>query len=799
MNYLKKLILIEYSSNFKNYYLTFVFFLFSVALCAQKGTVTGTVLDKETKQTIPYANIILKVADKIISGGITDDYGKFKVSKIELKTYNLQIQFIGFKPISKTITFNKNQTKIDLGNILLEEDAVSLNEIAITSERSTIVQKVDRKVISIGKDLTTVGASASDIMTNIPSVTINQDGDISLRGNENVRILIDGKPTNLSARELLQQIPATSLKTIELITNPSAKYNPEGMSGIINFILKKDANLGFNGSFNSGFTYGERARYNNAINLNYRKGKLNFYGNYGNRLGKSLAFGNITRTIERVSQTTNNVNDNTSHLVKLGFDYFINNKNTFSFYTNRNFAKNKINGNRDILFFDNSSNNFNQIDITNTNNTNASYNFDFKHNFEKEKHSVELEVDYNTLDSDNNYDFIFSGNKPSADYVESITNKKTNTTINLDYTKPLLANTTLELGVETRLRNTDNIYQTGNPNFNNATFSYDREIYSFYATFSQFWNKWQYNIGLRLEDYNVNAQFFENGKTPFFFTDKLFNVFPSGFLKYTPSKTSKNAYQFSFSRRIDRPSLNQINPIRQLNTPQIVITGNPSLVPQFTNSIELNYIRKINKGNVSFGSFYRQISNEINRRGFFDADNPNLLIIDYDNFNNNNAYGLELSASYKPLNWWTINSSFDVYSRAQKGVIENENVSVNNTLLNAKINQSFKATKNLTFQLFALYTGKQKVLQYELKENYFVNAGARYNFAKGKGTLSINFNDIFKTQRFAFEAYRTIIQTGEFRRDSRSVFVGLSYLFGGNNKNVKRKKRDRNEKADKFL
>ncbi|PQJ80151.1 TonB-dependent receptor domain-containing protein [Polaribacter porphyrae] len=783
----------------KNTLILLILIVFSSSLIAQKGTVSGKILDKETKEAISYANIIIKSSDKIVSGGITDNNGRFKISKIELNTYTLEVQFIGFKTFSKTIAFTKNKTKIDLGTILLEEDATSLDAVAITVERSTIMQKVDRKVITIGKDLTTVGASASDIMTNIPSVSINQDGDISLRGNENVRILIDGKPTNLSSRELLQQIPATSLKTIELITNPSAKYNPEGMSGIINFILKKDANLGFNGSFNTGFTYGERARYNNSINLNYRRGKINFYGNYGNNFGKSLSFGKVTRTIEKTSQTTDNVNDNTSHLVKLGFDYFINDKNTFSFYTNQNFVNNNIDGNRGILFFNNPADNFNQIDITNTENTNASYNFDFKHDFNKEKHSIELEVDYNTLDSENTYDFIFSGNRPSIDYTELIANKRTNTTINLDYTNPISDNTTLELGLETRIRKTDNIYETGNPNFNNSAFSYDREIYSFYATISQFWHKWQYNFGVRLEDYNVAANFFENGEAPFFFTDKLFNIFPSGFLKYVPSETSKNSYQFSFSRRIDRPSLNQINPIRLLNTPQIIITGNPSLVPQFTNSIELNYTRKINKGNITFGGFYRQISDEINRRGFFDTNNPNLLIIDYDNFDDNNAYGLELSASYKPLNWWTINSSFDVYSREQKGVIENESVSVNNTLLNAKINQSFKASKNLTFQLFALYTGKQKVLQYELKENYFVNAGARYNFAKGKGTLSVNFNDIFRTQRFAFEAYRTIIQTGEFRRDSRSVFVGLSYLFGGKNKNLKRKKRDTNVKADKFL
>lgn len=784
----------------KNNILTLTFFLISLTFYAQKGVIRGTILDKEKKESIPYVNIIIKAGNKIITGGITDEKGKFNVAEIPFNSYGLEIQFIGYKTFTKSITFNRDNNQINLGNLYLEEDTISLEQIEITAERSTIEQKIDRKVINIGKDLATVGASASDIMNNIPSVSLNQDGDISLRGNENVRILVDGKPTNITARELLQQIPSTSIKTIELITNPSAKYNPEGMSGIINITLKKDTNLGFNGSISSGFTYGERARFNNSLNLNYRNGKLNFYGNYGNRFGQSITFGTVTRTIEKTNQLTDNINDNTSHLLKFGLDYYINDNNTVSFYTNQNYADNEIDGNRIITFFELPSLNFNQRDVTNTGNINGTYNFDYKHTFNKKNHTLELEVDYNQLNSDNQYNFSFTGNRPTPDYIELTDVLRKNTTINVDYVNPISENTTLEIGAETRLRKTDNSYVTGNPSFNNSTFSYDSNIHSFYTTLSQFWSKWQYNLGIRLENYSVDAQFFEDGENAFLFKDKLFNMYPSGFLKYEPNEDKKRSYQLSFSRRIDRPSLNQINPIRLLNTPQIIITGNPSLIPQFTTSVEVNYNQKINKGNFTFGGFYRRISDEINRRGAFDKNNPNLLIIDYDNFDSNNAYGIEISATYRPINWWNLNGSFDVYTRKQKGVIENESVSVNNTLINAKLNQSFKATKNLTFQLFTLFTGKQKVLQYELKENYFVNAGARYNFAAGKGTLSINFNDIFQTQRFAFEAYRTIIQVGEFRRDSRSVYLGLSYRFGGGkSKSLKRKKRDKNEKADKFL
>ena len=776
----------------------YVFFI-SISFYGQ-GMITGKVLDKITNESIPYANVIVKTGSNITSGGITNGLGDFSITQIPYGRYIIEIQFIGYKSIIKNIMINKANRTLTLGNVYLEEDAVSLDAVEITAERSTIEQKIDRKVIIVGKDLITAGASASDIMGNIPSVSITQDGELSLRGNENVRVLIDGKPTNISSRDLLQQIPSTSIKTIELITNPSAKYNPEGMSGIINITLKKNSNIGFNGSVNAGFTYGERARYNNSLSLNYRSGKVNFFSSYGNRLGVGVTNGFINRTVERIGQDILSIADRTSHLLKFGVDFYLNDKNTISVYTNQNLFDAILDAKRNIVLLDTPNANYNQFDLTNRDNKNASYNFDFKHNFSTKGHFIELEVDFNTLKSDTHNDFDFNGNTPLSNYDEFIDDIRTNTTINLDYVNPLSENTTLEIGLETRLRRTENTYITDRTDFSNSNFRYDRDIHSFYVSFSQNLNKWQYNLGLRLEDYTVDTQFNEDFEVPFIFADKLFNMYPSGFLKYTPSDEGRNSYQISFSRRIDRPSLNQINPIRQLSTPLIILTGNPSLVPQFTNSLELNYSRKLEKGNVTFGGFYRRINDEINRRGFFDEDNPAVLIVDYDNFDSNDAYGLELSANYRPAHWWSLNGSFDVYSRIQKGFIEGQRVEVNNTLMNIKFNNSFKASKNLTFQLFTFYSGKQSILQYDLKDNFFMNAGARYNFAKGKGTFSLNFNDIFKTQRFAFETFRTIIQVGQFKRDSRSVYLGLAYRFGtSKNKGIKRKKRDKNEKADKLL
>ncbi|MDD7914600.1 TonB-dependent receptor [Polaribacter ponticola] len=242
------------------------------------GSVTGKVIDNKTNETLPYVNIVVRdMAKKIITGGITDDNGMFTVKDLPKGNSLVEVQFMGYKIYSKKINISNKSKKINLGTIRLIEDAATLDEIVVRAETSTVVQKVDRKVINVGKDLTATGTTASELLNNVQSVSVDsQTGGISLRGNENVRILVDGKPTNISAAQLLKQIPSTSIKSIELITNPSAKYNPEGMSGIINIILNKNANMGFNGSIDSGVTAGHYVRYNASTNMNYKTGKVNF-------------------------------------------------------------------------------------------------------------------------------------------------------------------------------------------------------------------------------------------------------------------------------------------------------------------------------------------------------------------------------------------------------------------------------------------------------------------------------------------------------------------------------------------
>ncbi|WP_109851882.1 TonB-dependent receptor domain-containing protein [Aquimarina sp. AU58] len=754
------------------------------------GTIQGKVIDKNLQQPIPYATVAIHDgADKIISGGISTDSGDFSISDIPKGNYTLKVQFIGYKTYSQPIEISKKNKNINVGTISLEEEAESLDDVTIVAERTTIEQKIDRKVINVGKDLTTTGGTASEIMNNIPSVNVDQDGNIALRGNQNVRILIDGKPTNIDATQLLKQIPSTSIKKIELITNPSAKYNPEGMSGIINIVLHKNSNIGFNGNINLGLNFEKNARFNSSIDLNYRTGKVNFYGNYGNNITKRQNAGGVFRQDQNYQTDFKFLDNNKSHLFKIGLDYFIDDHNTVSVYTNQNLFDGLTDGTTDITFFNNDQNDLSQKLLSDSDNQGSTYNFDYKHDFKKEGHNIELEVDYNVFESDSDDRFNFVGGDGSfTNYNDLINNERKNTTINLDYVNPLSEKTKLELGYETRLRRTDNDYRS--TLFANSKYNYDRNIHSFYGTYGQNFEKWSYQLGARLESYEVEAVF--DGEK--IFEDDIFTVYPSGFISYTPGE--KNSYQLSYSRRIDRPGLNQVNPIREWSTPRIVSIGNPELNPQFTNSIEANYTRKLGKGSITGGVFYRIINDEISQALIENPDVEEGQILTFKNFDNNSSYGVEVSSNYRATKWWSFNASFDLYSQTQKGVVDNINREVDAVVYNFRLNNSFKATKNLTFQVFGFYRGEQEGILFKTKPFYFVNTGARYNFLKGKGTASINFNDIFNTMRFRFSANNPYPQNGQFQGETQTVFLGLSYRFGsGKNRKVSRKRRDNNEKS----
>ncbi|MBL7559670.1 TonB-dependent receptor [Olleya sp. YSTF-M6] len=781
------------------------------------GTVTGTVLDVTLNQPLPYVNIIIKDSkNNLITGGITNNDGQFEVNQIPVGIHIVSIEYLGFLSQTKTIIISKDNKKIDLGTINLEEAATSLDEVTIVAETSTIQQKVDRKVITIGKDLQTAGATASEIMNNLPSVSVDQQtGSISLRGNQNVRVMVDGKLSNIPAEQLLKQIPSSSIKSIELITNPSAKYNPEGMSGIINIVLHKNTKIGFNGNLNIGLSHDVEAKFNSSIDANYRNGKFNVYGSYNNSVTKNFNFGEINRIEQNINQNFEILNNNKSHLFKVGLDYYLDDKNTISVFTNQNIFNGWVDVDSSINYLFDASLNESQYTRSDNENDSQQYNFNYKHDFNDEGHNIELEVDHNTYNglafTRNNF---FSSQRPN--FIEDTDTDRKSSTINLDYSNPLSETAKLEVGLQARLFNTNIYYQSDARETNQngdyipttTTFDYTRDIYSAYATYGKTLDKWSYQVGLRAENVTVNSEAFKedlqsNEQTNIPFDNDYFKLYPSAFVTYSPS--DKNSFQVNYSRRVDRPGIGQVNPLPEWNTPLISQFGNQELRPQFTNSIETNYTRQLENGSITAGVFYRIIEDEIQQAILIDRTDTNRLIFTNLNFDNSSAYGVELSSNYRPTKWWSVNASFDLFSQTQKSVAEsfdsNQNivlntVQVDNVMWNVRAFNNFKVTKALSLSAFGMYSGKNKNIQFETNDMFMVNLGMRYSFLQGKASFSLSYNDIFDTMYAQFEGKTPYVQVGRFNWESQQISGRLSYRFGGGNYRAKsRKQRDNDTKS----
>ena len=782
-------------------------FLCSIAFgfAQNSGSIKGKVVDKKTNEPLPYVNIILKDNDKIVTGGVTTEDGNFAINKLALQKYTVEIQFIGYTTVVKNIDLTSDANQ-NLGTIAISEDVSELKDVEVVAERSNMVQKIDRKVINVGKDLIASGTTASEIMNNIPTVSIDpQTKEISMRGNTNVRVLIDGKPSNVSVEQLLQQIPSASIKQIELITNPSAKYNPEGMSGIINIILHKNSQDGFNGSLNTGVTFGITPKTNSALNMNYRVGKVNFYTNYGFNHGINANNGYVEseRTNEENRQDFNFRNKNNSHLLKLGMDYYINDKNTISAYTNQSFTYGSGTGLTTIIYDDPVANdNVIQYFDSKGDNKNQTYDLVYKHDFDKKDENLELQLNYSHTENNENTLYEETSSLDRTNIVPGTTDYFQ---FNADYVNPITETTKLELGVETRIQNSGNRFYDDNPSATSAnnSFEFGRNIYSAYANLGKQIGKWSGQLGVRLEYFDLDANFAINETNPNFndaqnISDDLFTAYPSAFLTYTAN--DKNSFNFNYSRRVDRPSIGQISPIREWTTPLMESRGNPALVPQFTNSFEINYTRTTKIGSITSGVFYRSISDEISRVVFNDPNNTNRNILSYANFANNDAFGIETSGNLKFAKWWAVNASSDVYFKTAKGTVQNantnaiENKEVDVVTFNFRMNNTFTVTKDLRFQLFGMYRGKDRGLQYDRLEMYKMDFGATYNILKGKGTITARYNDVFENMRFAFDGNIPFRQQGAFYWESQTFYVGFNYIFGGGkNRALARKQRDANE------
>lgn len=787
----------------KKFLLTILLFGMVLSTYSQKNQISGKIIDAKSKIAIPYVNITCKQKDgTIITGTITNDQGFFHLKKLPKTKLTLSFQFIGYTTTLKEVDLTNKSSKHHLGTIQIQENNHQLHEIEIDSESSSMVQKIDRKIFNVGKDLISTGGTSLEMLENIPSIDVNQlSGSISLRGNENVQILINGKPSNIDTEQLLKQIPSNSIKSIEIITNPSAKHTPEGMSGIINIILKKNTKIGFNGNVSVGIKHSRNTRPDVSLNANYKIGTTNFYTNYSSSWGDYETFNNLERPNDNLFQDIDFLNNSVSHNFKFGVDIDVSPKSILSLYTSQNFDNNSLTTNTTIL--ENANLLFNNKRFSKYKQKDETYNIDYLYHLDDKGQNIELELTHSLTKNPEVTTNSESINPLSKEhnYSNDIKDTRKLWLFNIDYVKPITAGK-IELGLEFRKQNfynnilTDQEVQVSSPPtlqpIGNTTLDYHREIYSGYINFNKTYEKLSFQIGLRLEQFNLDANFSNTEQGNSNLNDRIFSLYPTASVNYELSK--KDDLQLAYSRRVDRPSAYQITPIQEWASPLTISQGNMNLVPQFTNSLELNYTKTISKGYLSFGTFYRRTNDKIGRILQRDTANSNLLISSFTNYDFSDSYGIEILGSYKPQKWWTIRPSFETYIQDSQGILNGNFETIKNTLIKARLSNSFKASKNLSFQLSAIHRGKSENIQYIVQPYTMINLGARLKVFEGKGSITFRGTDIFNNVNFEYSSNNPFAQTGNYTLEYDSVYLGFSYNFGsGKNKSKGRKYRDDNE------
>ncbi|WP_170227028.1 outer membrane beta-barrel family protein [Luteibaculum oceani] len=769
---------------------------------AKLGSISGTIIDAETKKGIEYATISLHLVNdsSLVTGTTAKSDGSFELSKVNLGKYYLRIGFIGYQAkYVPNVNLTKELNEIELGVIALSGSYSDLQEVEVTAEKRQMETMIDKKIFNVDKTPAAAGGDGLEVLRNVPSVEVDIDGNISLRGESNVNILVDGRPINMSASQYLQSVPASSIEKIELITNPSAKYDPEGTSGIINIIMKKDRKGGFNGSLNSSIGHGIYTKTNNSLALNYRKGKFNVSSSLSANLSKTWYGGNNDRDIflpdTNFYQTTRDsgFNKNNNLTGKIGLDYFLNNKTTL--YFSGTVMDISGNGERKMNYLNYTS----ERNLVNESGRDAfaEYTIDgyalnggVQHKFEKEGHTLDLDINYSDNDQATSEKFSQQFIDPNGESFEApLFQRQSNTELRsvfnsrLDYVNPLTDSVIFEAGFHTTLRDFDNdIYldqqdSTGTyqpiDSLNNR-FLYDETVYALYTTLSKEFKKWTLKGGLRYEYTGIRGKLVNTGEE----AKPTYNsLFPSAYISYKLSPT--NNVQVSYTRRINRPSENQLNPFASYADPYTIRTGNPFLRPEYIDVYELGYNSYGKKVNINASVYMRKVNDRIGR--FLQLNENGTNVVLFRNFDDSYVYGSELILTYNPFSWWRTTTSFNYWHSkfSKEGILENV-VNLNNNGYSVFFNSMHNLKKGWILQWNVMYRGKMKVLQGNITPMYGMDLSARKSILNNKGSISLRVSDIFNMRRFGFESMRLEnYQYETLRRwESRTVYLSFNYNFG---------------------
>lgn len=773
------------------------------------AVITGKVVDQNTKKPIEFANVAVykKRDSSVVTGVIADQNGKFKIENLPYGRYYISADFIGFhkKFISDIKLFPKRKI-YDCKTIELKIADENIDEIEVNAERNNIEFKIDRKVLNISKNENAAGGNIVDAIENAPSINVDIDGNVTLRGSSSFLVLIDGKPSVLDANDVLQQMPASAVENVEIITNPSAKFDPDGTSGIINIILKKTHKSGFSGVINA--SYGTWNKYSGDFLFNYRTQKFNVFlgANYRNYLSEGSAI--VDRETYRNDTTsflhTESVRERymSPYSLNGGIDFYINKKNTLT-----------VSGNvGEFIFNRNLYSSNHEYSLPETEDIYSASegkfgvqgkyyktNIDYRLEFAKKGHELTASASYsnrgggittNVMEQQTDLNYVSIGEPYETEDFQDMS--KTKMLVKIDYTLPINEMFKLETGYQMRLTNAggdyivkyfdaaSNSWSVDNEKTNELT--YLRDIHSIYTSLSGKVGKFQYMAGLRGE---YTDRLIDQKTTEQKYPVKLYDYYPTLHLSYPISEN--NQIQASYSKRVRRPRHWYLNPFPKYSDSYTTRIGNPELLPEQINSYELSYQTYIKKNQIVLTGYYRQTTNGIDRIQTLQDDGT--ILMTFGNISNTFAYGAELSGNIQLFKWWRLYANTNLFRYNIEDDLTNSSEIIYSTNYDFKINSTFIFKKMTRLQINAMYHGPSITAQGYREQMFMVDFAVRQDLFRRKLSIVLRVRDPFNLGKhdFTVEGDNYVIHN-VMRREPRVFMLALSYRI--NNYKKKRGKKD---------
>ncbi|HWA07697.1 MAG TPA: TonB-dependent receptor [Ignavibacteria bacterium] len=784
----------------------------------ETGVISGSVIDKTTGLPVEGADITVnRVKDSsFVKGTQTNAAGQFTLSGVPYGKFYLKANLVGYNlSVVSGVTINPNNLTVALEPIKLSSGNTTTDEIVVESEKSQIEFRPDKKVFNVGKNITNQGSSVIDLLKEIPSVTVDQDNNISLRGSEGVKIMIDGRPSGLEGTnrgDLLAQISATQVESIELITNPSAKYEAEGSSGIINIIMKKNENrgVGYNGTI--GLNIGTRDKYSGQFSFSLKNSKYNMYGNYGynsNHMifnGLNERFNYINSDSYFTDETSNARGHMRGHNAKFGVDFFLNPSNTLGFSFNLRGTKRSRFDNTDDLVYNNSNILTSQY-FNITTHEDDGFNYDIAANytlrFKKPQQVFTADLSFSRDKDDevtNTYDTYITPIVPEPVNRNEFSKETDDAYIaELNYVHPFSKDAKIETGFRGSYKKRDNDYRLENYDYQNNQyvtslnssnrFIYKEQINAFYGIYTNQLGNFGFSLGTRIEQTIVKGELMNNGQT----FDRIYvDFFPSASISQKLTKTSE--IQLSYARRVNRPRSRQLNPfvtISMMGGTNTLSQGNPDLNPEFTDAFELSYIQYLPFATVTPTFFYRQTKDQISRsRTLVDSITTLSTFV---NYNKSKFYGGELILNATPSKTWTLNGTLSYYKTEIDASNLGTGISNSGYSWTARAMSTLVLPFDMSLQVSYFYSGKHYNAQGTFEPFSMLDAALKKDFFNKRLSMTLRVSDILDEAKFkaniSGEGY---YETFERKRDARTVFLNISYRFGQQDKNKFEKGKKRN-------